>query len=180
MIADLLIIADGIYFNEITIRYVSLDTGKSVVCIQKAINTSEEDLEVDTYFTSMVATDKFGAPAQHSYLFDLTTKRKLKQNPRLKFITTSDLLAFYYSRQTKAKRSIMESESKMYYAAYERKLSARDRFDEMGIDKLWRRLLENQIGVYSLLTFFVKHHRSSNFIIDEMPLLPDGYDGASK
>ena len=74
----------------------------------------------------------------------------------------------------------MESESKMYYAAYERKLSARDRFDEMGIDKLWRRLLANQIGVYSLLIFFVEHHRSSHFIIDEMTLLPDSFDGASK
>ena len=84
------------FLNDIVIKLNFLDTGKSVVCIQKAINTSEEDLEAGTYFISMVATDKFGAPAKHSYLFDLTTKRKLQKNPRLKFITTSDLLTFYY------------------------------------------------------------------------------------
>ena len=73
----------------------------------------------------------------------------------------------------------MESQSKMYYLAYERKLSARDRYDVMGTDKLWQ-LLEKPMAVYDLLTFFVKHHRSSNFIIDEMPFLPDKIDGASK
>ena len=154
-------------------------TGKSVVCIQKSINTSEEDSEVDTYFISMVATDKFGRPAQHDYLFDLTTRRKLERNSNVKFITVSDLRAFYCQQQTNEQKIWMESQSKMYYLAYERKLSATDRYDVMGTDKLWQ-LLEKPMGVYDLLTFFVKHHRSSNFIIDEMPFLPDKIDGASK
>ena len=167
------------FFNEIVTKLKFLDTGKSVVCIQKSINTSEEDPEVDTYFISMVATDKFGRPAQHDYLFDLTTRRKLERNSNVKFVTVSDLRAFYCQQQTNEQRIWIESQSKMYYLAYERKLSARDRYDEMGTDKLWR-LLAKPMGVYNLLTFFVKHHRSSNFIIDEMPFLPDKIDGASK
>ena len=119
-----------------------------MVCLQKSINTSGENSKVDTYFISMVATDKFGRPARHDYLFDLTTKRKLQRNPGVKFITVNDLLDFYYNQQTDEKRMMLVSQAKLYCSAYERKLSARDRFDEMGIDKLWRVLASEQIGIY--------------------------------
>lgn len=141
-----------------------------MVCKQKALNVKENDKDRPTYFISLVAADKLAKPARNKHLFDVTSRMKMVGI----FKDVHDLLHFYLEQQEEEEREKTKSRLENYYDTYQK-------YEETPHDSRITKLAEAIPDVYDLLMSFVKGHRNSNIIVDELPFISSQhYSTASK
>ena len=97
------------------------------------------------YFISMVGVNKKGIVDEHEHIFDIFTRTYDFLGSNVQVISAQDLWKFY-----------------------------NDKNPEVKIFKkiIWRKAADRKkINIYQLVEFFIRHHPSGHYVLDECPFL---------
>ena len=124
---------------------VLIISGKSLVCKEKCIQTTEKERNAKeqglkrkadpVFFISMVGVDIFGIVDKYEHLFDIYTRAYDLVESDVHVITAQDLWNFY--------------KRKHWYK--------------------WNK--RRNVDIYELVEFFIRHHPNGHFVLDECPFL---------
>ena len=130
-------------------------SGKSLISKEKAIQTSENERKKEVtgiggpanqvYFISMVGVNELGIVDEHEYIFDIFTKKYDFLGSNVQVISAQDLWKFYLEKNP---------EVMIFNKFILRKAADRE-----------------NINIYQLVEFFIRHHPSGHYILDECPFL---------
>ena len=71
------------------------DTGKTLVCKEKALRKSLEDCQSKVYYISLVSSTRYGAPKAKRHVFDICTKEYDFKDSDVVALDTQDLIQDY-------------------------------------------------------------------------------------
>ena len=120
-----------------------LFSGKSLICKERCIQTSEKERYAEdvgskskadpVFFISLVGVDRNGMVEEDEYIFDIYTKAYDFHESHVIVISAQDLWGFYESKNKGADRK--------------------------------------KVDIYFLVEYFIEHHQHGHFVLDECPFL---------
>ena len=103
------------------------------------------------FFISMVGANKYGVVDEHEHIFDIFTKTYDFMASNIQVKSAQDLWKFYVERNPEVK--------------------ILNKF-------IWKQAADRKkITIYQLIEFFIRHHPSGHYVLDECPFLAHSVAG---